>query len=977
MTKRILVDAVHPEEIRVAVADDSRLVEFDFESVEKRQIKSNIYLGKITRVEPSLQAAFVEYGGNRQGFLPFSEIHFDYFQIPIEDKEKLHKTMEAERRREEQRQQEMETRESRRAARGNSAPVESNAQPEQLPEDIGNVVAAEPVQDIQPVGNEISEDRPARGDRGGRRERGGRGDRDRSDRGERGDRGGRRERGGRGDRDRSDRGDRGDRRDRGGRGERRERGGRDDRGGRRREPYFDTTNFVIPEPFTEADLQDLIRAEHLAKYFTYEIMGPEYFNEKYGNKQAAQTEQTEQAQPAEQAAPAAPSVAEAVQEPVSTIQFAPQPEASAQPEHEEVLQGEIMDAAEMSDDMDDDMDDAPSERTMSRMEFYKQYKIQEVIKRNQIVLIQIVKEERGSKGASLTTYLALAGRYCVFMPNTDKGGGVSRRISSFSERKRIRDVIRQINTPYGTSVIIRTAGMEREFDDIKKDYDYLLSLWDNIRKQTLESSAPALIYEESDIVKRSLRDMLKGDVSEVYIEGEETFKSATKFMELIGSNQLSMLKQYSGKMPIFQKYRIEERLDELYEPEIKLESGGSIVIAPTEALVAIDVNSGKATKERNVEDTALRTNIEAAREIARQLRLRDLAGLIVIDFIDMKEVRNRKAVERELKEALKADRAKIQIGRISLFGLLEMSRQRLRSSIVESSSGRCPMCSGMGVTRTTESLTLKVIRALEAEAGKKVVKEVYLQVSQAIAHNIDEHRKAEVQAMEKKNEVKITIEVDPMMLPNQFEISTQKIPGQERPRSKKKGGGKHQRPRQDVAVNATIPTESEIDADVDEQLSAWQSEVADVERIASRKFDERAPRSAEDDVPGPGNGGEQPRRERSGDRNGGDRNRGGRNRGKRGGRNRRGGGQGGQGGHGGQGGGGRRYNNANFDGNSFGNENTEYPQNNFVPESESRVERFNEYQDKREGGEATKPAAAPTTKQAPSKLVGLWKKITN
>lgn len=694
MTKRILVDAVHPEEIRVAVADDAKLIEFDFESHEKKQIKSNIYLGKITRVEPSLQAAFVEYGGNRQGFLPFSEIHFDYFQIPTEDKEKLHKAIEADRKRLE----EKETIAEAKMAEVSAAPVISSAQ-----EAI------------------VIEEKPVR------------------------------------------------------------------------KPY----EFVIPEGFSEKDKADLLKAEELAKKFTLEIMGEEYYNQYYGITKSA------------------PAYIPAVVEPEN---FAP-------------------DNSKINDE--DDIE----ENSMSKMQFYKQYKIQEVIKRNQIVLVQIVKEERGTKGASLTTYMAVAGRYCVFMPNTDKGGGVSRRISNFSDRRRVRDVLKQLNSPEGTSVIIRTAGVEKEFEEVKKDYDYLLNVWDNIRKQTMKSSAPALIYEESDIVKRSLRDMLKADVSEVIIEGEETFKSAKKFMEIIGSNQLEMVKEYKGKMPIFQKFRIEEKLDELYETEIKLESGGSIVITPTEALVAIDVNSGKSTGERNVEDTALKTNTEAAREIARQLKLRDLAGLVVIDFIDMREVRNRKAIERELKDALKNDRAKIQIGRISAFGLLEMSRQRLRSSIVESSSSRCPMCKGIGVVRTVESLTLKALRAIESESGRKSVKEINLKASQAIAHNLENHRKKEIQEIEKEKNVKIIIEVDTLLLPNQFEISTQKY--QSHKPHEAKDGENNARPQQQVAQKSGIDEEAKIDADVDEQLSAWQSEVANVEKLPARKYDRNSERNAD------------------------------------------------------------------------------------------------------------------------------------
>ncbi len=950
MTKRILVDAVHPEEIRVAVADDAKLVEFDFESTEKKQLKSNIYLGKITRVEPSLQAAFVEYGGNRQGFLPFSEIHYDYYQIPVEDKEKLQKTLAAERKREEQRIAEMEARESARAAAEENN-IEGNVSENMID---GNADEPAPIETLSPDDNAYPEQQERRADRGDRGDR--RGRYGRSDRGDRGDRGGRR--GGR-DRDRGNRGH------------------RSDRGRSFRRPYIE-----IQPPFTQSDLQDLIRAEEVARSFGIELFGEEEYNEKYSGK------------PKEEAQPVNETENQITANAEDQVQENETANITAPVEENREVSADISEdnsnISEVEIDEDNSVPEITEEggdRQLSRMEFYKQYKIQEVIKRNQIVLIQIVKEERGSKGASLTTYLALAGRYCVFMPNTDKGGGVSRRISNFSERRRIRDAIKQLNTPIGTSVIIRTAGMERDVEDIKKDYNYLLSLWDNIRKQTMASSAPALIYEESDIVKRSLRDMLKSDVSEVYIEGRETYDSARKFMELVGPNQVPMLKEYNGKAPIFQKFKIEEKLDELYDPEVKLESGGSIVITPTEALVSIDVNSGKATKERSVEDTALKTNIEAAREIARHLKLRDLAGLIVIDFIDMRELRNKKAVERELKDALKADKAKIQLGRISAFGLLEMSRQRLRSSLVESSSSKCPMCRGIGVVRTNESLVLKAIRAIEAEAGKKTVKEIFLRAAPAIAHSINEHRLDEVRQIEKEADVRIVIESDTSLLPNQFEISTHKFARKEK-QEQEKVETQNKRPQQEkLSGEAAIPSESEIDADVDEQLDAWKKEVADVERMESRRYDRndrgdrgersenggngerrnnnnrngerrnnnnrnRGPR-AENDGNGNGNGGE-----RRNNNNRGGRNNNNRNRGRNGGRNN------------------NRYNN-NYNGDNFGNQQQE--ENNYgnYAAEENNVQRIDSYQEKREQNAPASQNSNEGDKQAPSKLVGLWKKITS
>lgn len=645
MTKRILVDAAHPEEVRVAVAEDTKLIEFEFETAEKKQIKNNIYLGKITRVEPSLQAAFVEYGGNRQGFLPFSEIHYDYYQIPTEDKQKLKQML-----------------------------LDEKAKIESL-EDEKEEIEAEKEEPKQ----EESE-------------------------------------------------------------------GKDNKGrynGRYKKNYRNREEIEIPEGFDESDKPDLIKAHKLAKIFAYEIMGEEYVDEKFHNKTKENKEEEQQIE---------------------------QSSEEANTDKQESAQEN-----KIENDADDEQLENDNNENYNRSDFYKKYKIQEVIKRNQVVLVQVLKEERGNKGATLSTYVSLAGRYSVLMPNTEKGGGVSRRISSFTERKRIRSVIRSLEVPQGSSIIVRTAGAGKEEDEIKRDYDYIASMWNNIREETMKSTAPCLIYEESDIVRRSIRDLFKGDVEEIVIEGKDHYKNAAKFLESVAPNQKDSIKQHRSKIPIFQKYKIEDRLDELYEHEVKLESGGSIVISPTEALVAIDVNSGKSTKERSVEDTAIKTNIEAANEIARQLKLRDLAGLIVIDFIDMRDIRNRKAVERELKDALKSDRAKIQVGRISAFGLLEMSRQRLHSSLIESSSHTCPMCNGIGVVRSMDSTTLKVIRAIQGESGKKSVGNIVLTSSSDIYREIKK-RISEIKEIEKNDNVNIKLDENVKMLPNQFEISTSDSP---------------------------------------------------------------------------------------------------------------------------------------------------------------------------------------------------------
>lgn len=593
MTERILIDAVHPEEIRVAVANDSRLEEFDFETTSKKQIKSNIYLGKVTRIEPSLQAAFVEYGGNKQGFLPFSEVHYDYYQIPVSDKEKI-------------------------AAELASA-------------------------------NEAE---------------------------------------------------------------------------------------IIEKP-----------AENKEENKT------ESKTEKT-KKETSETEKKDDETPA----PAETSPA---------------------------AEGENLEPAE-EEGVETVGDDITSEVRSKRRNLFRNYKIQEVLKRNQIVLVQVIKEERGNKGASLTTYISLAGRYCVLMPNTDRQGGVSRRISDMGERRKLKEIISGLEMPKGTSIIVRTAGTDRSKEEIKRDFDYLLNLWNDIRKRTVDSKAPALIYGEGNIIKRSIRDLYRDNISEILIEGNDGLKEAKDFLETMAPDHVSKIKEYKESEPIFQYYKIDSQLDELYENSARLKSGGSIVITPTEALVSIDVNSGKSTRSRSIEETALKTNTEAAVEIARQLRLRDLAGLVVIDFIDMRELRNRRAVERELKEALKADRAKIQVGRISPFGLLEMSRQRMRSSLVEASTSTCPICKGRGTVRSSESTSVRLLRAIESEAAKGKSQEIRLRTSSEASFYLLNNKRNEVIAIEKQFGVKVFIDHDHNIVGSEFTI--------DRPSGRNRKGRRNERP---------------------------------------------------------------------------------------------------------------------------------------------------------------------------------------
>jgi ribonuclease E len=537
MSTRMLLDSAHPEETRVAVVRGNRIEEFDFEAASKASLRGNIYLARVTRVEPSLQAAFVEYGGNRHGFLAFTEIHPDYYQIPVED---------------------------RRALLAEQAAHDASRRDEfsDEPRSHGNSSESEDGDDVEQVG------------------------------------------------------------------------------------------------------------------------------------------------------------------------------------------------------ADDGYDDAAEVR---RSPMQRRYKIQEVIKRRQILLVQVVKEERGTKGAALTTYLSLAGRYCVLMPNTARGGGISRKIPSSTDRKRLKSVLGELQVPEGMGTIIRTAGASRTKAEIKRDYSYLLRLWGTIRDLTLKSIAPALIYEEGSLVKRAIRDMYTGDIDEVLVEGNDGYRDAKEFMKLLMPSHAKKVKQYKDPIPLFHRFQVESQLETMYHATVPLKSGGYLVINPTEALVSIDVNSGKSTRERNIERTAFRTNMEAADEVARQLRLRDLAGLVVIDFIDMEESRNNRAVERRMKDALKTDRARLQVGRISSFGLLEMSRQRLRPGLLESSTVVCPVCAGAGSVRSVESSALQIMRVIEEEGIKGRALTVHLTVPLDVALYILNHKRQDLSAIEERFHISVQISGDSAM----------------------------------------------------------------------------------------------------------------------------------------------------------------------------------------------------------------------
>jgi ribonuclease E len=653
MGSKMLIDASHPEETRVVVLKGNRIEEFDFESAARRQLKGNIYLAKVTRVEPSLQAAFIEYGGNRHGFLAFSEIHPDYYQIPLADRMALLQAEEEEHARE-------------------------------------------------------AADEDDEGDGNGRRRSRGR-DRDRG-------RGGRR----------------------GPRGEENTEGG--------------------VEEISEAEYAEDIEAAGDDSYAedhgpeTNEDESPDSHVLDMSESEVIEGEAVEYHDESDEDGDDTPPRAEpmsanhedpSVSEPVEAGSEASAPEAEiearlAEPNADAPSDAEIEAAApapsvqhgmpgelgngieEVGEDPDavrvesigaeDALEEVPQRRRKVQR---KQYKIQEVIKRRQVILVQVVKEERGNKGAALTTYLSLAGRYCVLMPNTARGGGISRKITDSGDRRRLKEMVKEIEVPQGMGLIVRTAGAQRTKTEIKRDYDYLLRLWESVRDLTLKSQAPALVYEEGSLVKRAIRDLYTKDVDEVIVEGDEAYREVKDFMKMLMPSHAKNVKPYKDSRPLFSRYQAESQLDGLYSPTVTLPSGGYMVINQTEALVAVDINSGKATREHNIEDTAYKTNLEAADEIARQLRLRDLAGLVVIDFIDMEEKRNNRNVERRLKDALKNDRARIQVGHISHFGLLEMSRQRLRPGLLEGSSRTCPHCEGRGVVRSISSCGLSVLRAIE------------------------------------------------------------------------------------------------------------------------------------------------------------------------------------------------------------------------------------------------------------------------
>ena len=685
MPKKMLIDATQAEETRVVVLDGKKVEDFDFESESRRQLAGNIYLAKVTRVEPSLQAAFVDYGGNRHGFLAFGEIHPDYYQIPVADREAL---------------------------------------------------LAEEMADAEADAEEAAE----RDDRGARTAAA--------------------------------------------------RGRRDDR----------TATDPVGMEVVDADEDGAALTDPVG----------------------------------EEADAALPPPPEPDAE-----------EAGASVDAEQIAR----DAGESEDENGGDEVDGDGGSTEEdevrprrrRQQRQRRYKIQEVVKVRQIMLVQVVKEERGNKGAALTTYLSLAGRYCVLMPNTARGGGISRKITNVADRKKLKEIASEIEVPRGAGLIVRTAGAKRTKPEIKRDYEYLQRLWEQIRELTLKSIAPAKIYEEGDIIKRSIRDLYNREIEEVVVDGEAGYRTAKDFMKMIMPSHAKNVRAHTEPLPLFAKHGVESTLTAMFNPTVQLPSGGYIVIGVTEALVAIDVNSGRSTREGSIEETALKTNLEAADEVARQARLRDLAGLIVIDFIDMDERRNNAAVEKRLKEALKTDRARIQTGRISAFGLLEMSRQRMRPGMVELTTQPCPHCQGTGVVRSDESLALSILRQIEEEGVRRRAREIMVRAPVAVVNYLFNHKREALAGIEARYGLSVMLEGDAGMTSPDFSVERFKT--------------------QTRKVEATAPviTGGTAMGDEDESGNAWDDEP---EEESAPAAEAAAAAPAETDAEGDGSGGRKRRRRR-------------------------------------------------------------------------------------------------------------------
>lgn len=672
----MLIDATHAEETRVVVVDGNKVEEFDFETESKRQLSGNIYLAKVTRVEPSLQAAFVDYGGNRHGFLAFSEIHPDYYQIPKADRDAL------------------------------------------IEEERALAAEAEDGEETAPA----SKPKPKRRRRS--------------------------------------------------------------QAARNRSKDAVQTSEVIETD--EAPSEDAVISGDISGMETIDLTEGDAETLDIVDDSTAAPEA-----PQKEAEQSAPEPTQESQEDTSTADAREGEEAvetsddTSEDTQDDVDADENADAADEASNDDADDEDAPSVEAVTedeedirpvRKPRARRYKIQEVIKVRQIILVQVVKEERGNKGAALTTYLSLPGRYCVLMPNTARGGGISRKITNATDRKKLKEIANGLDVPTGAGLIIRTAGSQRTKAEIKRDYEYLQRLWEQIRNLTLQSHAPAKIYEEGDLIKRSIRDLYNREIDEVLVEGERGYRTAKDFMKMIMPSHAKNVKSYNDPLPLFARFQVESFLTGMFNPVVQLKSGGYLVIGVTEALVAIDVNSGRSTKEGSIEETALKTNLEAADEVARQLRLRDLAGLIVIDFIDMEDRRNNNAVEKRMKERLKTDRARIQVGRISGFGLMEMSRQRLRPGMMEVITQPCVHCHGTGLIRSDDSLALSILRQLEEEGVRGRHKELVVKCPVDICNYLINAKRDHIAQIETRYGISIRIEADVTLISPDFTIEKLKTP---------------------------------------------------------------------------------------------------------------------------------------------------------------------------------------------------------
>lgn len=730
MPNKMLIDATHPEETRVVVVRGNRVEEFDFETAQRKQLRGNIYLAKVTRVEPSLQAAFVEYGGNRHGFLAFSEIHPDYYQIPVADRQAL---IEAEEQAHREAEEESENRShGRRRSRHRNARRRGHG--ERVRSDIvegletGTDPAAQPVEGealhaegVSHEGEHLHAD--AEHHDGHDHHDHDHGDHDHHDHDH-------------------------------------EAHGHDDHA-----HAHDDDHAHDHDDHHHDDEHDHHDHDHAAETpAPVAAIGaePVVATETAAEPQEAQTFEAHtseaHAEALAEAVTAAAEPADAVYA-AGDVAEAPHAEAAeAAGEDDEDEDGEEAEEEVVESVGGDDVLEEVPERTFRPR---RQYKIQEVIKRRQVMLVQVVKEERGNKGAALTTYLSLAGRYAVLMPNTARGGGISRKITSAQDRSRLKEVVQDLDVPEGMGIILRTAGASRTKPEIKRDFEYLIRMWETVRDLTLKSQAPTLVYEEGSLIKRSLRDLYNKEIDEIQVAGESGYREARDFMKMLMPANVSAVKQYRDGQPLFSRMGVESQLDAMFSPTVQLRSGGYVVINQTEALVSIDVNSGRSTREHHIEDTALKTNLEAAEEVARQLRLRDLAGLIVIDFIDMDEKRNNRAVERKLSDCLRQDRARIQVGRISHFGLLEMSRQRIRASVLESSTDPCPHCGGTGHVRSVSSVALQLLRGLEEILMKGATHNLVVRTRTDVALYVLNHKRGHLRDLENSFKVTLSIIADP------------------------------------------------------------------------------------------------------------------------------------------------------------------------------------------------------------------------